>query len=359
MMTGASVTLDRVSRRFGALVALDAVSLDLPAARYVTLLGPSGCGKTTLLRIIAGLEAASEGRVLIGGIDVTELPARERDTSIMFQDYALFPHMTVRENIAFGLRMRRVPQVEARRRADAMLDFVDLAGRGDRYPAQLSGGQRQRVALARSLVIQPSVLLLDEPLGALDANLRRRLQTELRAVQQRVGTTFVHVTHDQEEAMSLSDLVVVMQAGHVAQVADPRTLYLNPRNAFVAGFVGGCNLIEAVVEDAMPGALRLVHPALGRIHASNPNGVPAERGARLQLALRPEHILLGEAAAAQPNRLLARLTGTVFVGAVQRCTLEAQGVLLTAELHGRHAPLTAVELPLGFAAEAAIALHPA
>jgi spermidine/putrescine transport system ATP-binding protein len=355
---GASVILDRVSRRFGQAVAVDDVTLDLPAGRYITLLGPSGCGKTTLLRMIAGLEAVGSGRVLIGDRDVTDLPPRQRDTSIMFQDYALFPHLTVRENIGFGLRMRKAPTTTIRQRVDDMLAFVDLAGAADRLPNQLSGGQRQRVALARSLVIEPAVLLLDEPLGALDAHLRRRLQTELRAVQQRVGTTFIHVTHDQEEAMCLSDLVVVMNRGRVVQADEPRTLYLRPRDPFVASFVGGCNLIEATVIEAGEERLRLHHPALGAFVAVNPHAAPAAPGRQIRLAVRPEHLVLGTAAEEQPNRAVARLGASVFVGAVQRCALDLPGLSLTAELPGQASALSGTQVVVGFPAEAAIALHP-
>jgi len=239
----AGLTIEGVSQRFGATEVLHDVSLAIAAGEFVVLLGPSGCGKTTLLNLIAGFAEPSRGRILIGGRDMAGIPPRDRPTTTVFQDYALFPHMTLGDNVAFGLRMRGVGRAERRARAAAMLELVGLAGRDGARPHELSGGQRQRVALARALAVEPEVLLLDEPLGALDLKLRRAMQEELKAIQRRVGTTFVHVTHDQEEAMAIADRVVVMNAGRIEDEGPPRQVYLRPRTLFSAGFMGEVNRI--------------------------------------------------------------------------------------------------------------------
>ncbi len=232
-----------LTRRFGATTALDGVSLEIARGEFFALLGPSGCGKTTLLRILAGLEEPDAGEVRIAGTDQRGVPPERRPVNTVFQCYALFPHLSVRENVGFGLRMRGIPAAERTARVEAALALVQAGALGERRPAQISGGQRQRVALARALVNEPRVLLLDEPLGALDLQLRRELQRELRALQQRLGITFVHVTHDQEEALALSDRVAVMRAGRIEQIGAPAEIYARPRNAFVAEFLGGCNVL--------------------------------------------------------------------------------------------------------------------
>jgi spermidine/putrescine transport system ATP-binding protein len=242
----AAVSIQQVSQRYGTAIALDTVGLEIEAGEFVVLLGPSGCGKTTLLNIIGGFAEPTEGRVLIGGRDMAGVAPKDRPTTTVFQDYALFPHMSLRENVAFGLRMRRVDRAKRARQADAMLALVGLEGRGDRRPHELSGGQRQRVALARALAVEPEVLLLDEPLGALDLKLRRQMQEELKAIQRRVGTTFVHVTHDQEEAMAIADRIVVMNAGRVEDFGPPREVYLHPKTLFTAGFMGEVNRVPVV-----------------------------------------------------------------------------------------------------------------
>jgi spermidine/putrescine transport system ATP-binding protein len=239
----AAVSIRDVSQRYGAALALDAVSLEIEAGEFVVLLGPSGCGKTTLLNIIGGFAEPGAGRVLIGGRDMAGVAAKDRPTTTVFQDYALFPHMSLRDNVAFGLRMRGMPRAARAARAEAMLALVGLAGRGDRRPHELSGGQRQRVALARALAVEPEVLLLDEPLGALDLKLRRQMQEELKAIQSQVGTTFVHVTHDQEEAMAIADRIVVMNAGKIEDQGPPRSVYLQPKTLFTAGFMGEVNRV--------------------------------------------------------------------------------------------------------------------
>ncbi|HLK94247.1 MAG TPA: ABC transporter ATP-binding protein [Nocardioidaceae bacterium] len=238
-----AVTLRGLRKRFGGVVAVDGVDLDIADGEFFSMLGPSGSGKTTVLRMIAGFEAPSDGTVLLGGDDVTRLAPFERDVCTVFQDYALFPSMSVRDNVAYGLRVRGVGKADRARQADEALAGVRLDGYGDRRPAQLSGGQRQRVALARALVVRPKVLLLDEPLGALDLKLREQMQIELKQIQREVGITFVFVTHDQEEALTMSDRIAVFDAGRIEQVGSPSDLYERPASAFVAGFVGTSNLI--------------------------------------------------------------------------------------------------------------------
>ena len=239
----AAVSIQGLSQRYGPATALDRVSLEIEAGEFVVLLGPSGCGKTTLLNLIGGFTEPTEGRILIGDRDMAGVAPKDRPTTTVFQDYALFPHMSLRDNVAFGLRMRGVDRRKRAEKADKMLALVGLEGRGDRRPHELSGGQRQRVALARALAVEPDVLLLDEPLGALDLKLRRQMQDELKAIQRRVGTTFVHVTHDQEEAMAIADRIVVMNAGRIEHVAPPREVYLRPKTLFTAGFMGEINRI--------------------------------------------------------------------------------------------------------------------
>jgi putative spermidine/putrescine transport system ATP-binding protein len=238
------VRLVDLTRRFGDVTAVDSISLDVARGEFFTLLGPSGSGKTTTLRLIAGFELPDAGRVELAGTDVTGRPAHARDVNTVFQDYALFPHMTVRENVEYGLRIKKVPRDQRRARADEALAMVRLGDHGTRKPAQLSGGQRQRVALARAIVNRPRVLLLDEPLGALDLKLRQEMQVELKRIQGEVGITFVYVTHDQEEALTMSDRLAVFSAGRIEQVGTPADVYEHPATEFVAGFVGVSNVVE-------------------------------------------------------------------------------------------------------------------
>jgi len=240
----AAVRVNGLRKRYGKVQALAGVDLTIGQGEFFTLLGPSGSGKTTLLRLIGGFEAPDGGTIELAGIDVTSTPPYARPVNTVFQDYALFPHMTVSQNIEYGLRVRHVDKTERRRKVASALDMVRLSGLGDRKPAQLSGGQRQRVALARAIVNEPEVLLLDEPLGALDLKLRQQMQTELKDVQRRVGITFVYVTHDQEEALSMSDRIAILNAGQIEQVGEPFDVYEHPLSAFVAGFVGVSNVIE-------------------------------------------------------------------------------------------------------------------
>jgi ABC-type Fe3+/spermidine/putrescine transport system ATPase subunit len=238
------VELVRVTKRFGEVAAVDAVDLEVRPGEFLSLLGPSGCGKTTTLRLVAGFERPDEGEVRIGGRDVSRLPSYKRNVNTVFQSYALFPHLSVRDNVAYGLKQRRLGRAERRARAAEMLELVQLTGYENRKPRQLSGGQQQRVALARALVMQPQVLLLDEPLGALDLKVRKELQIELKRIQEGVGITFVYVTHDQEEALAMSDRVAVMNAGRIEQLGAPGEIYDNPATPFVARFIGDTNFVR-------------------------------------------------------------------------------------------------------------------
>ncbi len=252
-----SVDLQEISKTFGEVQAVDGVTLSIRDGEFFSMLGPSGSGKTTCLRMIAGFEVPTSGRIILHGNDVSGLAPYDRDVNTVFQDYALFPHMTVNENVGYGLMVKKVPDDERSRRVEEALALVHLDAHGDRKPAQLSGGQRQRVALARALILRPSVLLLDEPLGALDLKLRQAMQVELKALQREVGITFVYVTHDQEEALTMSDRLAVFNQGRVEQVGTPAEVYESPRNAFVAGFVGVSNVVEGELAERLrrvPGA---------------------------------------------------------------------------------------------------------
>ncbi|HEX6231330.1 MAG TPA: ABC transporter ATP-binding protein [Actinomycetota bacterium] len=249
-----AVRLDGVRKHFGDVRAVDGISLEVREGEFFSMLGPSGSGKTTCLRLIAGFETPTDGRVLLGGQDVTDLAPYERDVNTVFQDYALFPHMAVRANVEYGLKVKKVPRDERESRAAEALAMVQLAGLGDRKPAQLSGGQRQRVALARALVNRPKVLLLDEPLGALDLKLRQAMQIELKEIQQRVGLTFIYVTHDQEEALTMSDRLAVFNHGRIEQVGTPAEVYERPSTSFVAGFVGTSNVLSGEVARQIAGS---------------------------------------------------------------------------------------------------------
>ena len=250
---GVAVSLEHVVKRFGDVTAVDGVDLQVREGEFFSMLGPSGSGKTTCLRMIAGFEQPTEGRILLGGTDVSGLPPYQRDVNTVFQDYALFPHMTVAQNVAYGLMIRKVSKADRTARVNQALEMVRLGEYGDRKPGQLSGGQRQRVALARALIMRPRVLLLDEPLGALDLKLRQQMQIELKDIQQDVGLTFIYVTHDQEEALTMSDRLAVFSRGHVEQVGSPADVYERPATAFVAGFVGVSNVLGGEAARALTG----------------------------------------------------------------------------------------------------------
>ena len=301
-----------ISHRFGAVEVLRDISLEILPGSYTVLLGPSGSGKTTLLSILGGFLTPSEGQVLIGGEDCTLTPPAERPTTMVFQDYALFPHMSVLANVAFGLRMRKVKRRERHARALDLLGLVGLDQAARKRPHQLSGGQRQRVALARALVVEPKVLLLDEPLGALDLKLRRQMQDELKAIQKRVGTAFVHVTHDQEEAMALADDVVVMNDGRIEDHGPPEDVYRRPRSRFTAAFMGESTIFRGKVVEKSDRLL--VMTPLGKLTAHG----EAEEGEEIELAIRPENLKLQGSREAWLHLGRARITDVVFQGSFKR-----------------------------------------
>ena len=284
-MTKPAVEFNDIEMHFSDTVAVSGINLSIQRGSFVVLLGPSGSGKTTLLNLIGGFIEPTKGQVLIDGKNVTGIPPAQRPTTTVFQDYALFPHMSVAGNIAFGLKMRHVPNNEQKKRVNNALELVGLANLGDRRIHEISGGQRQRVALARALVVEPTVLLLDEPLGALDMKLRRQMQEELKAIQKRVGTTFVHVTHDQEEAMAIADTIVIMNNGFIEDQGDPQRIYLKPVSRFTADFMGESNFIDGSVVYSRAG-LTAVETKIGRFEVEG----TAKRGAQVTLSIRPEHL---------------------------------------------------------------------
>ncbi|MFD3331417.1 ABC transporter ATP-binding protein [Streptomyces sp. NPDC058700] len=313
---GGDVRLTGISKTYGSFTAVHPLDLTVPQGSFFALLGASGCGKTTTLRMIAGLEDPSTGTVFLGDTDVTDLPPYKRPVNTVFQSYALFPHMDISENIAFGLRRRGIKSVK--KQVDDMLELVQLGDKAHHKPHQLSGGQQQRVAVARALINHPQVLLLDEPLGALDLKLRRQMQLELKRIQTEVGITFVHVTHDQEEAMTMADQVAVMNGGRVEQLGAPADLYENPRTTFVANFLGTSNLIEAEVLET--GADFLVTAGGGRLRVPGDRCTSAVRqGGRLLVGVRPEKISLAHADDAGSiadgrNRVTGRIVDSSFIG---------------------------------------------
>jgi spermidine/putrescine transport system ATP-binding protein len=336
--TASDVRLESVVKRFDGVAAVDGISLEVPRGSFFALLGPSGCGKTTTLRMIGGFEEPSEGRILLGDRDVVGLPPYKRDVNTVFQSYALFPHMSIEGNVAFGLERKGVAKGERSGRVAEILQLVGLSGLAQRKPKQLSGGQQQRVALARALVNHPRVLLLDEPLGALDLKLRKHMQLELKRIQSEVGITFVHVTHDQEEAMTMADSIAVMNLGRIEQLGPPQELYERPATAFVASFLGVSNLLPGTVEG--PDAVRLasgevVHAAVGA------------RDGPVAAGVRPEKIAL--APGGGENELAGTVSETAFIGVGTQVVVQtragevqvfAQNIGSGADLPGRGTPVT-------------------
>ncbi len=306
-----------LSKEFGVFTALQGVSLDIYDGEFVCFLGPSGCGKTTLLRAIAGLDIQTTGRIEQGGLDISALPPSERDFGIVFQSYALFPNLSVARNVAYGLENRGMKRAAIQSRVDELLSVVDLADQADKYPAQLSGGQQQRVALARALAPSPGLLLLDEPLSALDAKVRVHLRSEIKDLQHRLGVTTVMVTHDQEEALTMADRIVVMNEGRVEQIGTPEAIYGNPSSAFVADFIGTMNFIP--VEPAGAGQVQL-----GDTRLTLPDSVGIEAG-RFNLAIRPEDIAVWVPELGDDNRLEVQVSNLEFLGSFVRATLELPG----------------------------------
>ncbi|HEX6263292.1 MAG TPA: ABC transporter ATP-binding protein [Actinomycetota bacterium] len=309
-MAGGHVELVGLVKRFADVTAVDGIDLEVAPGEFFSLLGPSGCGKTTTLRMIAGFERPDEGRILLDGQDVAMTPPHKRNVNTVFQSYALFPHLSVRDNVAFGLRFQDVGKEDTDRRVSEVLRLVELSGFEDRKPAQLSGGQQQRVALARALVLNPAVLLLDEPLGSLDAKLRKALQIELKSIQEEVGITFIYVTHDQEEALTMSDRLAVMSAGRIRQMGTPKEVYETPADAYVADFLGVSNLMDAV-GDGSDGAVRIGQSTLRTTGTAGP-------GAPVRVVIRPERVRVEEQGAVGENRLPGMVERTVYVGSTMQ-----------------------------------------
>ena len=306
-----------VSLRYGSLAVVRGVSLAVRQGEFLALLGPSGCGKTTTLRMIAGLLEPEDGRILVRGEDVAGIPTYRRNVGMVFQNYALFPHRTVTENVAFGLVMRRRPRAEIEARVERMLELVRLPGLGHRYPRQLSGWQQQRVAVARALAIEPSLLLLDEPLSNLDLKLREEMRLELRAIQSQLGITTVFVTHDQEEALVMADRIALMRAGRIEQVGTTEEVYHDPVNRFVAGFLGESNFIRARVERMEPGGMVVVNASPGTELRGRTRG-PVQPGETVTLAVRPERMRIATAGGSRANQVRGRVGEVIFKGASTR-----------------------------------------
>jgi spermidine/putrescine transport system ATP-binding protein len=331
-VSGGSIELCGLTKKFTE-IAVDNIDLSVASGEFFSLLGPSGCGKTTTLRLIAGFEQPTSGRILLDGVDVSDVPPHRRNVNTVFQSYALFPFLTVFDNVAFGLRHRKLDKADLNKRVNESLELVRMTSFAKRRPGQLSGGQQQRVALARALVLNPAVLLLDEPLGALDAKLRRSLKVELKALQERVGITFLYVTHDQEEALTMSDRLAVMNAGKIVQIGTPREVYEEPADTYVADFLGAANLMEIFVNSAgPPAALRLGDWALtsARCEAGSGSG-GADFSGKAHAVIRPERVRIEAHGSPGENRVPAMVERVVYIGASSQVLLRlATGVPLQA-----------------------------
>lgn len=321
-MPDVDIQLSRVTKRFGRVTAVDKVSFTVQQGSFFSLLGPSGCGKTTILRMISGFEEPSEGEILISGRPMTGVPAYRRPTNLVFQHLSLFPHLSVSENIGFGLEMKKAAKPAIRREVAAMLELIELPGFGDRRIHQLSGGQQQRVAIARALINKPTVVLLDEPLGALDLKLRNQMQLELKRIQREVGTTFVYVTHDQGEAITMSDHMAVMNQGRVEQIGPCEEIYDRPQTAFVAGFIGETNFLDGEVEGSPDGGALVRAHGLRIVTASD--GISS---GPVTLCVRPEKIRLGRSLENQVNVFPARVVEVVYQGGSSTYTVELENRL--------------------------------
>ena len=345
------VELREVEKHFGRHKAVDSFSLEVREGELVSFLGGSGCGKTTTLRMIAGFEFPTSGRILVDGTDVVPVPANRRGVGMVFQNYALFPNMSAARNIGFGLRAAGRPASEIAARVQEMLELIHMAEFCDRYPHQMSGGQQQRVALARALAIRPRVLLLDEPLSALDAKIRVRLRAEIRSIQRTLGITTIYVTHDQEEALSMSDRIVVMRDGRIEQTGTPSEIYNRPANGFVSAFIGSSNALKATVLDPAQGTLEVDGQV---IRAMQP--VAAAAGQPVRLAIRPEAITLQNGNASN-NHLVGTVVNVVFLGSIVRLVVKCGSVeLITDVFNAPHLeiPAAGAEVMLGFAPEACV-----
>ena len=346
-----AIVVDRVSKRFGTgAAAVDDVTLEIGDGEFFSLLGPSGCGKTTTLRMIAGFESPDSGRVLLNGRDVTGVPASKRPVNMVFQQYALFPHMTIYDNVAFGLKVKGVPRAEHKARIDEILRIVSLEGYEQRRPRQLSGGQQQRVALARALVNRPAALLLDEPLGALDVKLRKQMQLELKRIQHELGTTFVYVTHDQDEALAMSDRIAVMNGGRVEHLGAPREIYEEPSTAFVADFIGSLNTLTLTIDELVGNCCISRFAADERVVASI--GRSHTVGETVRVGVRPEHVQVGPVdgvAAGDGSRLTGTISELVYLGMYTQFHVDTRaGRIVSYQLAGSSelgAPVTVTFAP--------------
>jgi len=327
-MPEVDIRLDRVTKAFGETIAVDDLSLDIEEGEFFSMLGPSGCGKTTTLRMIGGFDDPTRGTIYLGGRDVTDLPPYRRDVNTVFQSYALFPHFNVFENVAFGLRRRKVDRSEIERRVKESLELVDLVGFDRRKPGQMSGGQQQRVALARALVNRPKVLLLDEPLGALDLKLRKQMQLELKRIQEEVGITFIYVTHDQEEAMTMSNRLAVMRHGKAEQIGPPEDVYENPQTEFVASFLGASNLLDGELKEQRNGTSTVL------LTGGDAVNLPSERapfgsGASVKVGVRPEKITIepedDQTSAPGLNTVSGLLRMSTYIGVSHQYKVEGPG----------------------------------
>ena len=327
-MPDIDVRLERVTKTFGDTVAVDDLSLDIAEGEFFSMLGPSGCGKTTTLRMIGGFEEPSRGTVYLGGRDVTDQPPYKRDVNTVFQSYALFPHLNVFENVAFGLRRKKVAKGDVKARVDEALRLVEMSGFEERKPGQMSGGQQQRVALARALVNHPKVLLLDEPLGALDLKLRKQMQLELKRIQQEVGITFIYVTHDQEEAMTMSNRLAVMRAGQAEQIGPPEEVYENPQTQFVAAFLGASNLLEGDLKEQSNGTSTVLLAGGDVVHLPN-DRAPFGVGTSVLVGVRPEKITIRSDGnrSAEPgwNSVSGLLRMATYIGVSHQFNVEGPG----------------------------------
>jgi spermidine/putrescine transport system ATP-binding protein len=359
------VRLERVTKRFGGVVAVDDLSLDIAEGEFFSMLGPSGCGKTTTLRMIGGFEDPTLGTVYLGGRDVTDLPPYRRDVNTVFQSYALFPHLNVFENVAFGLRRRKVAKDEVGSRVRDIMRLVDLEGFEERKPAQMSGGQQQRVALARALVNHPKVLLLDEPLGALDLKLRKQMQLELKRIQQEVGITFVYVTHDQEEAMTMSNRLAVMRLGRIEQLGEPEDVYESPATEFVASFLGASNLLEGELQEPASNGLATVGLAMGPAVHLPSDRLPTRSAGPLKVGVRPEKVSIapsGDEVPSDHNSITGRVAMSTYIGVSHQFKVDTlDGTTMTVyvqNLGAERSPRQGEEVVLSWKPEHTFAVEP-